>query len=202
MFQGNCLHKKIIPLKVEAPRLQTGGLMRLPFIDPSGAKRGFSLMELIIYIGIIALVSTSLVLFSLALSNYRQKALAASEAESNAKIVLNYLNRYLRSARSIDEANSVFDNNQGRLALWLGPTSTKPVIFSLDSTVRPQIKFDEQPSINLSSQAVWFPIFKFKKISDSQIGIELEVRAGQLDIKNSPENFYQTKVKTIVNLRK
>lgn len=189
-MKKKCFKQGFIPLNTEGSSLKTRNLT------------GFSLVELIIYIGILALISTSLVLFSISLSNYRQKALAASEVEANTKIVLNYLNRYIRSARSIDDANSVFDNNQGRLTLWLGPNNTNPVAFNLNSSFRPQIQFGTDPVINLSSEAVWLPVFKFKKLSDSQLAVELEVMAGQLDVNTTPENFYQSTVKTIVNLRK
>jgi type II secretory pathway component PulJ len=165
-------------------------------------RKGFSLMELIVYIGIIALVSTSLVLFSVALSNSRQKALAASEVEANAKIVLNYLSRTIRSARAIDDANSLFDNNQGRLALWLGPNQTNPVVFSLDGSSRPQVIVGANGVVNLSSGAVWLARFKFTKLSDRQIAIDLEMRAGQAGTNPAPENFYQSAVTTVVTLRK
>jgi Tfp pilus assembly protein PilW len=164
--------------------------------------KGFSLMELIVYIGIIALVSTSLVLFSVALSNSRQKALAASEVEANAKIVLNYLSRTIRSARAIDDANSLFDNNQGRLALWLGSNNTEPVVFNLDSSSHPQVIIGANPAVSLSSGAVWLSRFKFTKLSDKQLVIDMEVRAGQPGVTPTPENFYQSAVTTVVNLRK
>lgn len=174
-----------------------------PANPPAGGEvRGFTLVELIVYIGILALVTTSLVLFSIALSNTKQKALAASEVEANIKIVLNYLNRSIRSARSIDDAGSVFDNNQGRLALWLGVNSTNPIVFSLDDLSRPQFQIGANPIINLSSGAVSFSRFKFIKLSDGQISLDLAVQAGQANATNTPENFYQSAVKTIVNLRK
>ena len=165
-------------------------------------NKGFTLVELIVYIGILALVTTSLVLFSVALSNTKQKALAASEVEANIKIVLNYLNRSIRSARSINDANSVFNNNQGRLALWLGASSTSPIVFSLDSLARPQVQVGANPAINLSSEAVSFTRFKFIKLSDGQVSLDLAVNSGQINATNTPENFYQSAVKTIVNLRK
>lgn len=165
-------------------------------------SKGFSLMELIVYIGIIALVSTSLVLFSVALSNSRQKALAASEVEANAKIVLNYLSRTIRSARAIDDANSLFDANQGRLALWLGPNNTEPIVFNLDGSARPQVTIGANPAVNLSGGAVWLARFKFTKLSDRQIAIDLEMRAGQAGTNPTPENFYQSAVTSVVTLRK
>lgn len=164
--------------------------------------KGFSLVELIVYIGIIALVSTSLMMFSIALSNSRQKALAASEVEANAKIVLNYLSRTIRSARAIDDANSLFAANQGRLALWLGPNNTSPAVFSLNILSQPQVQVGADQAVNLSGNAVWWPRFKFTKLSDKQISIEMEVMAGQAGVTTTPENFYQSTVKTVVNLRK
>jgi len=165
-------------------------------------NKGFTLVELIVYIGILALVTTSLVLFSIALSNTKQKALAASEVEANIKIVLNYLNRSIRSARSINDANSVFNNNQGRLALWLGASSTNPIVFSLDNFSRPQVQIGANPAVNLSSEAVSFSRFKFIKLSDNQIALDLSAESGQANASTTPENFYQSAVKTIVNLRK
>ena len=162
---------------------------------------GFSLVELIIYISIVAVVSLALIMFSLALSNSRQKAMAASETEANLKTVLDYLGTALRSARSLNEADSVWDNNQGRLALWLGPNNTKPVVFSLDEARRPQVQFNAEPAINLSSDSVWLPIFKFTKLSDSQISLELEMRFGQFTASSTPENTYVSSVKTTINLR-
>lgn len=87
-------------------------------------QRGFTLIEMLVYIAILAIVSTAGVtaLFDLngALANYRShQAMTRSMMAMNERFL-----SAVRSASAVDAANSVFGTSPGKLTVTEGATST------------------------------------------------------------------------------
>ena len=107
----------------------------------------------------------------------------------------------VRSARSIDEANSVFDSEQGKLALFLGPDKTLPATITLEAG-RVKIKTADTTEQFVSSQAVSFSILNFTKLSDDAVGVKMFLSFGPLGASITPEKSYDQIIKTSFTLRK
>ena len=100
-------------------------------------KRGFTLVEFIIYFALLGIVITAVVSFMLGFIQARSKTLIVAEVEQNARFVLNRVLWSTRQAVSINSASSTFDSDNGRLGLTPVATSTSPTVFDLNSgTVR------------------------------------------------------------------
>jgi hypothetical protein len=162
---------------------------------------GFTLVEIIIYIGLMAMVLSAMVLFILTIGNNRDKAYSASEVEANAHLVLDKLTVLIHSARSINNLNSLFGSDQGRLALYLDEQQTKQVTIGLIAG-RVMLQSDPAPFQFISSQAVSFSRLRFTKLSDDQIGLDLAVAYGPLGAELTPEKIFVQTIKTTINLRK
>lgn len=64
-------------------------------------KKGFTLIELIIYIGIIGIVISGFVGYSLSVSGVRSKNYSAVTVQANARVVLQMMSRKIREAQSV-----------------------------------------------------------------------------------------------------
>lgn len=65
------------------------------------ASRGFTLVELLIYIALVSVVVTSLILWVLSLAGVRNKNYAAGEVEANRQFILSVLTREVKQAEAI-----------------------------------------------------------------------------------------------------
>ena len=65
------------------------------------ADEGFTLVELLIYLGLVSLVVTSLILWVLSLAGVRDKNYVVTEVQSNAQMILSVIEREVKQARTI-----------------------------------------------------------------------------------------------------
>jgi Tfp pilus assembly protein PilW len=79
--------------------------------------RGTTILELILYIGIISLLITAVVAFSVDMLATSLKADASAEAAWNARFAVGRLAAEIRQAGGYDVANSVFTANPSKLIL-------------------------------------------------------------------------------------
>jgi type II secretory pathway pseudopilin PulG len=97
------------------------------------SKRGFTLIEFIIYFGILSLVITAVVGFMLVFVQSRTKTIAVSEVEANARFVLNRVLWSTRQAVSVNSTLSATSTDNGVLALNTVTPATSPTVFNLNS---------------------------------------------------------------------
>jgi len=64
-------------------------------------KRGFTLVEFLIYIALVSVVVTSLILWVLSLAGVRDKNYAVGEVQSNAQMILSIVERGVKQAEAI-----------------------------------------------------------------------------------------------------
>jgi len=163
-------------------------------------KSGFTLIEIVIYVAIMGLVLSALIMFFLTIGNNRDKAYSASEVEANAKITLNEISSLIRQARSFDDNNSVYNNDQGVLVLFLDEAKTQVAsIDLLNGRVRIQTGFE--PAWFVSSPAVSFSRLNFSKLSDQQISLDMSLAFGPLGAEITPEKTYKQNLTTTISIR-
>ena len=80
-------------------------------------KQAFTLIELILYIGIVAVVATVLLLFSVNLAESQNDNDSVRELTENARAIMSTLEREIRDAAGVDDIVSNFTGSIDTLAL-------------------------------------------------------------------------------------
>lgn len=93
---------------------------------------GFTLIETLIYITIIGMVVVSFVIFSISISNSKNKTYVTQEVQANARLALNLISQQIRGATGINIGSSSFEVDPGILSLSLADGAKDPTIIELD----------------------------------------------------------------------
>lgn len=93
---------------------------------------GFTLIETLIYITIIGMVVVSFVIFSISISNSKNKTYVTQEVQANARLALNLISQQIRGATGINIGASSFGADPGVLSLSLADGAKDPTIIELD----------------------------------------------------------------------
>jgi len=94
-------------------------------------KRGFTLVELLIYIAVVAIIFLAMVSFILTMSESKAKRTVMSEVASSARIIQERLMDAGRHAQTINVGASTFDVDPGVLSLDMVNVFEDPMVFSL-----------------------------------------------------------------------
>jgi type II secretory pathway pseudopilin PulG len=94
-------------------------------------QQGTTLVELIIYIGIVGMIMVTISSFLLNLLNARAKTVAISEVLAAGRLVQDRLTDAMRHAEGINTVISNFGSDQGVLSLDMVDGTLDPTIFSL-----------------------------------------------------------------------
>ena len=161
--------------------------------------QGFTLIELILYLGIAAGVITSLTLFSLTIGGTRQKALVASEVQSNMRFANEIISQRIRAADGINIGPSTFGSDPGVLSLSMADASKDPTIIDLtadDGILR--IKEGASAAVPLTTDEVKVTNFQLTDLSAAaskgNIRFELTIEfdntsaTNEFDFSQSTEN--------------
>lgn len=87
--------------------------MKFPLLN----KKGFSLMEMLIYIAILVLIMIVVLNILFNIISSQKKFKSARSVENSAAYTLERINREIRNAQSVDITTSVFGTNPGVLKL-------------------------------------------------------------------------------------
>lgn len=82
------------------------------------SNKGASLMEIILYVGILSALSTFLIYSVVGLVRSYKTIQLRNDVSDNATAVLSLISEEVRSARTIYEPTSIFNQGQGQLSLW------------------------------------------------------------------------------------
>ena len=77
-------------------------------------QNGFTLVETLIYLGIIGAVMTSFLYFSVSIFDYRNKSYAVQEVQANGRMALNLISQKIRSAKDIN----IYSSNSFATSTW------------------------------------------------------------------------------------
>lgn len=159
----------------------------MKFFSPKN-KRGFTLIETVIYVAITAGLLVALTSFILAISGSRTKSFSQQEVNANARLALNIISKKIKSANGVNFVTSTFDIHPGVLALSMASSTLNPTVFALDGSGRltlvegvgaakfitsPQIKITNLVFTNLTADGNHSNIginFDFSYVSSSNVG--------------------------------
>jgi type II secretory pathway pseudopilin PulG len=98
-------------------------------------RSAFTLIEFLIYFGLIAIMASAITVFTVDILKTRTKAQVISEVEQNVRFSMLRVLRATRRATAIDNAGSTFDNDAGVLSLNQDETAKNPTVFDLQGGV-------------------------------------------------------------------
>lgn len=98
----------------------------------SNQQNGFTLVETIIYLAIMAIVMTSFLYFGSAIFDYRHKVYAVQEVQANERMAINFLSQKIREAKDVNIGQSIFNTDPGVLSLTMDDSNRNPTIISLN----------------------------------------------------------------------
>lgn len=132
-------------------------------------SRGFSLIEAVLYIGLIAIIVSTAIYFLANLFTTYSKIYAQKEVTVNIQSALNTITQEMKFGKSIYTPTSVFDNDSGQISIETNqnpPTDeTKTYVdFYLDNG-RVYKKEEDESALPLTSNQVKINILRFTNLS-------------------------------------
>ena len=93
--------------------------------------KGFTLIEIIIYIAILGTIASSFIFFSVSVSESRNKTYVVQEVHANTRMALEIISQKIRMANGVNIASSTFGTDPGRLFLSMASSTLNPTIIDL-----------------------------------------------------------------------
>ena len=133
-------------------------------------NRGFSLIEMLVYVAIIAIMTISIVGILLALSDVYSRLAVVSRANSSGAAALDRIVREIRGAESIDIVTSQFATSSGVLVLNTRTSGGSPttVSFFVDENGILQVEEGGAAAGRLTVAGVSVPELRFTRISGAR----------------------------------
>lgn len=96
-------------------------------------QRGFSFIEVIIYIAIMAFAVVAIASFSISIANSRNKNYVVQEVQANQRGALNIITQRILAAEGVNVAFSTFNTDPGVLSLKMADAAKNPTIIDLNT---------------------------------------------------------------------
>lgn len=107
--------------------------MMAPFSSP-GIRRGFSLIEVILYVALSAIILTTLLRVALTVLDVESRTRASGAVQHSLDMALTHIVVALRDAHEIDVAHSAFDVDRGAIELVMSGSDVNPTRFELNGS--------------------------------------------------------------------
>ncbi|MEK7576418.1 MAG: prepilin-type N-terminal cleavage/methylation domain-containing protein [Patescibacteria group bacterium] len=164
---------------------------------------GFTLVELIIYIGIFSLIVVGLMSFALSMTIARTKTYVGQEVTANARVALDIITQKIHAAQGVNVVGSTFKTDPGVLSLEMADVSKNPTIINLNANDgRLQIKEGAASEVFLTSREVQVKNLIFRNLTQNgereNIWITLTVQYGD---SNTGDYSYSWTGSTTVSVR-
>lgn len=165
-------------------------------------KKGFTLVETLIYVTIIGVVVSSFISFGVSISNSRNKTYVVEEVQANARVAFELISRTIRSASGVNISTSIFNTDPGVLSLSMDNSLKNPTIIKLDQDNGVlQIQEGLNPPVAFTSNEVKISNLVFSNLSSGNrenISIDMTVEYSN----NLSTDFSYTKsLKTSASIR-
>src|SRR5512142_1154381 len=99
----------------------------------SVAERGATLLELVLYVGLVGLALSAGTMFAWEFSLSRAKSAAYAEVVHTARFAVSRMEAEIREASAINAGASVFGSNPGTLSLAAAVVGANPTVFAVTS---------------------------------------------------------------------
>lgn len=173
-------------------------------IGQKNIARGFSLMEIVIYLGILALVMVGFITFFLSITRSGNKNFVIQEVQVNNRIALDTINQYIKSASGVNIADSTFDLDPGVLSLSMDDVSLNPTIISLNQdNGRLQITEGSNSPVYITSDDISVTYLEFNHVSTSNNHSHIRMQlTSKFDAPVQETEFqYSQSLQTAISIR-
>lgn len=139
------------------------------------SQRGFNLVELVVYVAIVAIVLLAFSTFAIRLARSHVKAEIVGEVGYNAALIETRINDAMRHAELINTGASVFGSDPGTLSLDMADAAVDPTVFSLDADDGTfQVSVDGGAAAPITTEGVLITNLTFTDLtSDEDVGVVL-----------------------------
>ena len=154
-------------------------------------KKGFSLIEVLLYFIIIGIFLGVALNFIVQVGVLSQQSENAHEIQSNIDFIAQKMSSSIRIADSINDSNSTFDSDAGKLSLLLPAGYSSPITFQLsDGNIQ---VVDATGTITINSDFITCTKLRFEKVtypkSPDQIVIDAICEPKYIGIPNLEQSF-------------
>lgn len=162
-------------------------------------KRGFTLIELILYVGVAAFVLTAAVSFAALLIRTQTKNRTIAEVNEQGTLVMQTISRAIQTANSINSPLAGVSATQ--LSLTMSDATKDPTIFGVSSGA-----FQVQEGVDInnltnSKVSIVNPLFSNLSRTGTAGAIKIEFTIAHTNSENRSELDYQKTFETTVSLR-
>ena len=164
-------------------------------------RKGFTLIETLIYIAIVGIVIGGFVAFTFTISDSRNKNYVVQEVQANARVSLNLISQRIMAANGINTGASIFDADPGVLSLSMADSSKNPTILNLSGDDgQLQIKEGAGDIVIITADEVKITNLVFTNLTGTSdipnVGVELTVEFNNLgtDVDFNYDQSWQTSV--------
>lgn len=169
-------------------------------------KKGFTLIEILVYIGILTIIISAVFSFLIWAINSNTKAMVMREVSDNARQSMEFFSREIKEAKSIYTPTSFFDSHPGQLSLEkIENLSEGEKISFVDFYLcdnRICFKKESQDPIVLTSDNLEVTDLIFTQVITDQIpSIQIELKIDYKNPENRPEYRASINLKSAVSLR-
>jgi len=142
--------------------------MKMMPYNIQASSGGFTLVETLIYIGIIGAAVATFVTFSFSISSSRNKTYVVQEVQANMRVALDTIAREVRSSRGVNISSSTFDVDFGVLSLAKNAPEHNPTILDLSADGRIlRLKKGNGEPVAITSDEVTVSKLRFTDVSGS-----------------------------------
>lgn len=127
-------------------------------------RPAFTLIEMLLYIGISSVVFVVVLRVMMSVLESRQRITSATEVQQSLRVVLNRMNDVSMNATGINVGTSVFGSVAGTLSFSMSGSTVNPIVFSLSGS-RITIKTGSQPAIVVTSPKTKVDILRFTNLT-------------------------------------
>lgn len=166
-------------------------------------NRGFTLIELIIYIAVVSVVLLAFVTFTLRFANSRAKARVIGEVQYNGRLIQERLSDAFRHAEAVNTGASTFTTDPGVLSLDIVDVAEDPTIFSLSADDGNfQVNLAGSGNTLITSDAVSVSNLVFTNLTSSEdVGVvRVEFTVAAINNSNDPHFDYDQTYQTTLRI--
>lgn len=128
------------------------------------ARASFTLIEMILYIGMSAIIIVALLRVMITITTTREKAQTVSSVQQELRFVMDRITASARNAVDINIAGSTFGSDNGVLSLSMSGASLNPTVFTLTAN-RITVKEGLAAAQSLTSSGVLIDRLRFANLS-------------------------------------
>lgn len=167
-------------------------------------SKGFTLVELLIYLAIVSVALTAMVRFSLVMTDARNKNFVIQEVQANSRNAILEISRIIKDSTDVNVPGSEWDIDPGELRLTRNDSLLSPTIIRLDGdNGNLEIVEGLNPPVRLTSNKVRVSNLVFSNFSgdNQRETIKVELTVEYNNSTNDVDFDYSQSLQTSVGLR-